>query len=308
MESSTSSYEGTIQDSIVPFQAHSELNSVQFINELLMKIIKTVDVEELLNLFYSHLKRALPVNSLSLVSEDINLSHGKPYVYDCEISLNVMSTVHDSIVMQPTMRYKFSRCISRTENTLLTTLHDTFSHSLTHALCFSRLSRLATKDALTGLGNRASFNEDSTTIKQTSQRNRTQFGLLVIDLDNFKSVNDNFGHDEGDSVLIAFTSVLNNSLRADEKAYRFGGDEFCCLLNTNSPEIVDKVAQRIMRNAASSLLLKRHDVTVSIGGTLSTKSENIVQIFKRADRALYDVKQQGKHGYLMHEHQPMGVS
>ena len=123
--------------------------------------------------------------------------------------------------------------------------HTHFCIPLAHALAYRQLETQATRVALTGLGNRAAFDEQVARQLGQLKRHDAGFGLLVVDLDNFKRVNDTLGHHEGDAVLTALVKALSVSLRDEDVAFRFGGDEFCCLLNTVDTQQLVAVAQRI---------------------------------------------------------------
>jgi diguanylate cyclase (GGDEF)-like protein len=153
------------------------------------------------------------------------------------------------------------------------------------------------KDYLTSLGNRANY--DETLHRLISQANRYErgFGLLVIDLDKFKQVNDKFGHSNGDKVLISCADTLRYCLRDTDFPFRFGGDEFCCLLADSGEQTNIVIAQRIQHAVKDNAVLKKHGVSCSIGSSnyLAGDSEN--SIFTRADTALYAAKQAGRNCY-----------
>ena len=118
--------------------------------------------------------------------------------------------------------------LSINESDILNQLHQLFTHTFkARPGVLHRFKQMATKDHLTGLGNRASYQE--AIHRMISQANRrankenVDFGLLILDLDNFKQVNDTFGHQEGDKVLIAMADVLQQTLRDTDYAFRFGG-------------------------------------------------------------------------------------
>jgi diguanylate cyclase (GGDEF)-like protein len=312
LESQTSTFETPVQPAVISFNHHTpssmnKFDEVQFIHTLLLQLIRTVDVDELLTLFYHSVQQTLPLESLTLITDDTRLIKGRiethaPHTMTHSMihSINLALTRNENkgSGTQASLRYRLTRQLSVMEDTLLTKVHNAVSHLMIHALHFAKLNQLATKDPLTGLGNRSSFDEDSYSLHQAYLRQAKKYGLLVLDLDNFKTVNDRFGHQEGDNLLLTFAQILNDSLRANEKAYRFGGDEFCCLIETEQRRAIDSVARRIMRNAAKNDLLKRHGVTVSIGGSVFSDNETVTDIFNRADKALYEVKQKGKQGYL----------
>jgi diguanylate cyclase (GGDEF)-like protein len=160
-----------------------------------------------------------------------------------------------------------------------------------------RVQQMATKDVLTGLGNRAGFEQSMTRQLGWAQRHDEPFALLVIDLDNFKYVNDNFGHGEGDKVLAHVATHLENVLRDEDEAFRYGGDEFCCLLDCQTQQQLACAAQRIQMSIHSSAYLSRLGVSASLGGAIYRDGDSINSLFDRADNALYRVKNSGKNNY-----------
>jgi diguanylate cyclase (GGDEF)-like protein len=92
------------------------------------------------------------------------------------------------------------------------------------------LEKLALRDQLTGLANRHYFDYDIEFLVATSKRNESHMGMLLIDLDRFKLVNDIHGHDVGDAVLKQTAEIITHSLRASDRAYRWGGEEFLVVL------------------------------------------------------------------------------
>lgn len=306
LESQTSTFETPVQEAVISFNHHtstsiSKFDEVKFIHALLLQLIRTVELDELLTLFYTSFQQAIPLETLTLFTDDTSLVKGRivtRHSYNVDLSLAHVENKEATTLASASLRYRFTRQLSLTETELLTQVHNAVSHLITHAIHFDKLNQLVTKDPLTGLGNRSSFDEDSHILHQACLREAKKYGLLILDLDNFKTVNDRFGHQEGDTLLFTFAQILNDSLRANEKAYRFGGDEFCCLIETGKRHTIDLVARRIMKNAAKNDLLMRHGVTVSIGGSVVTNNEAVAETFNRADQALYSVKQQGKEGYL----------
>ena len=157
--------------------------------------------------------------------------------------------------------------------------------------------KLTTKDTVTGLSNRAIFIESLE--KAIKACNDTYPSLLIIfiDLDNFKYVNDNFGHGEGDKVLAHVATHLENVLRDEDEAFRYGGDEFCCLLDCQTQQQLACAAQRIQMSIHSSAYLSRLGVSASLGGAIYRDGDSINSLFDRADNALYRVKNSGKNSY-----------
>jgi len=160
------------------------------------------------------------------------------------------------------------------------------------------LEILASTDPLTQLPNRRHLLERAHNEMARYKRKQLAFSLMMIDLDFFKQVNDNFGHDAGDSVLVAFASISKTLVRDYELVARFGGEEFVVLLPETELEAAKFVAERI-RQALENLEIThaehRLKVTASIGlTTVINKDLSIEDTLKRADEAVYLAKENGR--------------
>ena len=159
---------------------------------------------------------------------------------------------------------------------------------------YNRVLKLATKDSLTGLNNRSQFNDMLLQKLENHRRNGHQFSLMLLDLDNFKQVNDNYGHKIGDDVLKEFAAVLSSSIRGTDSVFRFGGDEFSILIEDPAFTTNKVVSERIMRLVRNSPIMSKYDVTASIGFTLTNNGDCHNEIFSRADKGLYKAKASGR--------------
>ena len=161
------------------------------------------------------------------------------------------------------------------------------------------LQRLATTDALTDIANRRSFLEQAEQIFKVSQRYKTGFTMLMLDLDLFKAINDKYGHLGGDKVLARFAHTVGLELRDSDLFGRLGGEEFCVLLQQANQDEALNVAERI-RERIQELNFKdpAGDVfalTVSIGVTNNLDGdERLANLLERADKALYQAKHSGR--------------
>lgn len=160
----------------------------------------------------------------------------------------------------------------------------------------NQLLDLAYRDSLTGLNNRKAFAEQLTSSLHRAQRQGTALALLYLDLDRFKEVNDRFGHDIGDALLIAIAERLRNTLRQPDRLYRLGGDEFTLLMPNASLEAAQKLAERLLAALASPFELHGVGVdfvTPSIGIALYPEHAREAEtLIKAADSAMYQAKQQ----------------
>ena len=149
-------------------------------------------------------------------------------------------------------------------------------------------------DGLTSLNNHASFIE----ILEAEIKNAVDTGeylsLLMMDIDNFKRVNDTYGHLVGDEVLIAVGQILQSHLRNGDIAARYGGEEFAILATNTSRDQAFRMAENVRKRIAGYNFSEVGHITVSIGCTTYLPSEDIKELIQRADFALYDAKRDNK--------------
>jgi len=160
------------------------------------------------------------------------------------------------------------------------------------------LLRVSQIDDLTGVINRRRLVELGENIFRTTQKEQQNFSVLMIDVDNFKVINDNFGHKKGDHVLKEIAGMANLIMRTNDCFGRFGGEEFICLLPKTSIEDAYEVAERLRLTFQNQIILNKIDekVTVSIGIS-SYKRENtesFTQLIKDADIKMYQAKSEGR--------------
>ena len=161
------------------------------------------------------------------------------------------------------------------------------------------LQRMATTDMLTGLSNRRAFLEKAESAYAHSTRNNEPLTLLMLDLDHFKTINDQFGHLEGDRALVAFANAIKSQLRASDAVGRLGGEEFAVLLPLTSTGEALEVAQRILDTVQALQLYdeagRSYGITTSLGlSAYRPFDRSLRDMLDRADQALYQAKRQGR--------------
>ncbi|MCK7612433.1 sensor domain-containing diguanylate cyclase [Roseibium sediminicola] len=160
------------------------------------------------------------------------------------------------------------------------------------------LRTLADMDPLSGLLNRRAFKPFAEDSFAMFVRHGRPFSILMIDADNFKTVNDRYGHRAGDEVIRAIGEIISEEIRTTDKAARFGGEEFILLLKENDANGAWTLAERIRLKIASNVVTSeahRISVTVSIGLAQAGASDRDVEdIIARADKALYAAKSSGR--------------
>lgn len=157
-----------------------------------------------------------------------------------------------------------------------------------------QLELLATLDPLTGCSNRRAMDRELLIAVNTNARSRAPFGLAMLDLDHFKDVNDRFGHEAGDQVLVDLAGLLRLHSRHDDRLFRFGGEEFVLLLPGVDEASLFTVCDKLRQLIAASLGHAGQRVTVSIGAAALRAGEDWQSWLVRADKALYAAKQAGR--------------
>ncbi|MDP2809751.1 MAG: EAL domain-containing protein [Rhodocyclaceae bacterium] len=165
-----------------------------------------------------------------------------------------------------------------------------------------QLEHLAHYDALTQLPNRTLFSDRMTQSLAQARRAGNLVAVCYLDLDGFKQINDECGHDGGDALLIEVARRLRDAMRAGDTVARLGGDEFVLLLGADNIEECDRVVTRILKALAAPILVKGQDRSVSgsIGITLFPEDDSDPDtLLRHADQAMYIAKQGGKNRYQM---------
>ncbi len=157
------------------------------------------------------------------------------------------------------------------------------------------------RDGLTGTYNRKAFDDHLQSFVERNLIHRLDFALLLLDIDDFKKVNDTYGHPVGDRVILAMANTCNHMIRSDDFLARYGGEEFVILLPGASRRNAAKKAKQICNTINSTRYTLDQDVrdgalslTVSIGVTAFKRGDSAASILERADQALYKAKSAGK--------------
>lgn len=157
-----------------------------------------------------------------------------------------------------------------------------------------QLKELAVRDPLTHALNRRAMLEHLEDAVLSHRRYNVSSSLIIIDIDNFKDINDTFGHREGDQVLVNLVKVLEKRVRCTDRVCRYGGEEFILLLPNTSREQAYSVADSIRDHIASTHLTLKRRVTISCGVAEVREGDTLSEWIHRGDLALYEAKNQGR--------------
>ena len=165
------------------------------------------------------------------------------------------------------------------------------------ALAFDKIQKIATRDELTGVANLRFMLEKIHDEALRAQRTSSPLLLAILDIDHFKQVNDQYGHQQGDRALQMFTSVVQGNIRTNDTLARWGGEEFVILLTDTDVSVGEVCLDRVLSKVAEMEISAGNDclrLTVSIGVTPYRSGEAVEKILARADAALYAAKAQGR--------------
>ncbi|MGM0435840.1 MAG: diguanylate cyclase [Bacillota bacterium] len=158
------------------------------------------------------------------------------------------------------------------------------------------LKKLSRKDPLTGLANRLFFTAQVEALLNSAKRNKTKLSLVMIDIDDFKAINDTFGHAEGDTILKELSNTFVETLRESDIIGRWGGEEFLIALPNTSEDASRKVAEKIRKSIKENVITKDESpITISLGvTTYGDENASFDTLVHQADTALYEAKKRGK--------------
>lgn len=257
---------------------------------LVSQLQTTLDLQQQLNIVSMAAGKVLPLSSMQLKTSvgTFAASGSQP----AEFEYRSVLVLNQQCLAELTYHseYAFTPLIQRE----LLLLESEWLFALRNALVVVRLQQLAMRDTLTGLGNRRFFDDALNSATQLAKRNHSNLALLLLDLDNFKQVNDNAGHAAGDEVLLAVANNMRTTLRASDQLFRFGGDEFAVLLIGQEVDSAEMVARRVIKAINQHHICQEYQVSASAGLAILKAEQDKMQLFNAADNALYQAKNAGK--------------
>jgi diguanylate cyclase (GGDEF)-like protein len=159
---------------------------------------------------------------------------------------------------------------------------------------YNKVKKLSVEDSLTGLNNRRHFLAVLESEIARSQRHEREFTLLIIDIDKFKDVNDRWGHNIGDKVIVRFAEILKRETRKSDTIARWGGEEFIILCPDMDHLAAEQMANKLLTSFREENYDEAGKVTASIGAVCASSGEQPESIIHRADVCLYEGKRTGR--------------
>lgn len=249
--------------------------------------------EEILLKFSIEIAKNVTLDGLNFTNanEQLDIQIGTEEQHNLDYSI----TLHDTLLgrLQISRKQPFSEI----EITTLEDFTTALAFPLLNAFNYAQAIRSSFLDTLTGASNRAALQHDLERECAIARRTGTPVSLLLLDIDHFKSVNDNWGHQCGDQALQAAAAAITESIRGSDKLYRYGGEEFLVIMASKTAEGAKLVAERTRKNIESMQIDShkgRFSITTSIGVSTLNKGDDCHALIRRADEALYQAKRAGR--------------
>lgn len=253
----------------------------------------TLMLDDLLALFEKEIRHVLHYDSFHYQHQPVHchIDIGDARHHRCHYKLEMNGQYLGDLTL--TRRHKFSNGQIQLLEELLCLL----VYPLRNCLMYRQALASALTDELTGLGNRAAYEKSLQREIDLAQRQQTPLSLIILDIDNFKAINDAYGHSSGDRALRMLGDTINQTLRRCDMAFRFGGEEFVLLLSNTDSMAAAIVAERLRLAVAETLChdgTRGFSFTISLGIAELEAEELSYHLFERADMALYQAKQTGR--------------
>lgn len=268
---------------------------IEYIASRLPTVLQTtLDLDEVIELFHKEISKAFSYDSLHYQHQDVhcNISTGRRSHHTCNYRLEMNGIFLGELTL--TRRTKFND----TDLQLLEDLLCKLIYPVRNCLLFREAQAAALHDKLTGLYNRGAFDASLKREIDLAHRQHMSLSLIVLDIDNFKAINDTYGHSSGDSALQLLANAITETVRGSDLAFRYGGEEFSLILSNTDSNSASLLAERL-RIAASQLICSsegklNYGFSISIGVAQLNCGEQGSNLFDRADQALYQAKKSGR--------------
>lgn len=253
----------------------------------------TLEIEALVKLFSQQIKPAIPHDGFTYHNDPLGLAQhfGRKCKNKCQYRLLVNGEPLGEISLH--RRWDFSKEEKKVFEYTLCGL----VYPLRNAILYRQALHAAHKDPLTGVYNRSTLEENLNREVKLAQRYSRNLSMIILDIDNFKEFNDNYGHDIGDEVLKTTVEKTIACIRSTDIIFRYGGEEFVILLSNTDLQGGAYLGERIRESVENASLAHEDQslrVTVSLGVAELNTDEMNARFFSRADQALYEAKNSGK--------------
>ncbi|MFZ5956244.1 GGDEF domain-containing protein [Pseudomonas sp. QL9] len=261
--------------------------------QLALHLQTSLEADRVLDIFFRESQQLLPLDYLSYQHSgaDLRLEFGDAASHAASYRLTHAGEYLGELCFRRRLPF------SETELGQLESLIASLLYPLRNALLYRAAIQTALRDSLTGTGNRIAMDQALGREVELARRNLMPLSILMLDLDHFKRINDQYGHSHGDEALRTVAMAIKGSLRNVDMVFRFGGEEFLALLSNTSSAGAIQVGERL-RHAVEDLQFtvdgQPVPLSISLGCASLAAGEGVDDLLRRADAALYAAKRDGR--------------
>ncbi|MGR9099248.1 MAG: GGDEF domain-containing protein [Gammaproteobacteria bacterium] len=264
-----------------------------YFHDLCNELQKSLHFDEIVALFAGKLQNLIAHSGHSYRNEDLDLEFKKGLMteHHCRTVLQLENRNLGELTIMRSRRF------TEKETVLFKEMARSLLYPLRNAVLYHQASQLAFSDPLTATGNRIAFNRCLEREMSLAARHSTQLSVIFLDIDHFKTINDNYGHECGDMTLISFAQWIKDCIRSDDILFRYGGEEFVILLSETDLYGAQLLAARILRHINEQSFIYGSiniSITASLGISAYRTDETKNSFLKRADDAMYLAKKDGR--------------
>ena len=273
------------------FEASKAVNLHHF--DISSALQTTLEFDELIQTFCNKVQTLIPHNGFVYDNEEFGLKIKKGIFtkHSCTYALKAENMQLGSLKIM--RRQKFDD----EEIKLLESLLCSLIYPLKNATLYNQALKMAYTDPLTKTNNRASFQDTMQREIKLARRNSSHLSIIFLDIDHFKDVNDNYGHECGDIALTSAANCIRDAVRGSDIIFRYGGEEFVILLSDTNIDGAQVIADRIRKNIENHTIAYGMEIiklTASLGISTLREDDNSDSIIQRADNAMYHAKENGR--------------
>lgn len=253
----------------------------------------TLEFNELIAIFSSKIANKIPHSAYVYINPefDLEIKSGVFTRHSCNYALKVEQQQLGELKLMSNHRF------SDADLQVLETMLCCLIYPLKNATLFHQALKMAYTDPLTQTHNRASFNDSISREMSLAVRNAKNLSVIFFDIDHFKTINDTYGHDCGDTTLALSAKWIKENLRDSDIVFRYGGEEFVILLSDTDAHGAELLAERIRASIEHHTIAYGMDtikITASLGVSTLREDDTIESFIKRADDAMYTAKKRGR--------------
>jgi diguanylate cyclase (GGDEF)-like protein len=253
----------------------------------------TLEFDELINIFCNKIQVTIPHNGVEYLNREFGLDYKRGFIarHSCTYALKVEDQQLGELKLMRSQRF------NKDELKMLESLLCCLIYPLRNASLYHQALKMAHTDQLTKANNRSMFSDCINREIKRADRNGLHLSLIFLDIDYFKAINDNYGHECGDLTLASVASWLRDAVRGSDAVFRYGGEEFVVMLTDTDLEGASVIAERIRADIESHAIaygMEVLNVTASLGVSTLVGNDSVESLTKRADDAMYKAKKQGR--------------